>query len=252
MHKLKAALRDDNKEQLLKHKQLLEQSGMVSVVTDCFSAETFMQQTKVSKPEVLFLDLNLGDSYMTGMEVAFEVKLPVLFVSSNNAQYVKDMEVLKREYDLCVDHITKPFTEKEFLKTTERFLTEVAFFSNRQQVYLDFGAAKRNKIPLEHIVYLSSDKANGAESNNKQIHFINRKAENLIDFSFTRMEEKGMLKSQFITIHKSFRVNTSHIKAYHKKTESIEVEVFTSLGKLETKHLPVSENYQAEVKKIIK
>ena len=77
MHKLKAALLDDNKEQLLKQKQLLEQSGMVSVVTDCFSAETFMQQIKVSKPEVLFLDLNLGDSYMTGMEVAFEVKLPV-------------------------------------------------------------------------------------------------------------------------------------------------------------------------------
>ena len=252
MHKLKAALLDDNKEQLLKHKQLLEQSGMVSVVTDCFSAETFMQQIKDTKPEVLFLDLNLGDSYMTGMEVAFEVKLPVLFVSSNNAQYVKDMEVLKREYDLCVDHITKPFTEKEFLKTTERFLTEVAFFSNRQQVYLDFGAAKRNKIALDHIVYLSSDKANGAESNNKQIHFINRKAENLIDFSFTRMEEKGMLKSQFITIHKSFRVNVNHIKSYHKKTEWIEVEVFTSLGKLETKQLPVSENYQAELKKIIK
>jgi len=252
MHKLKAALLDDNKEHLQRLKQLLEQSDLVSVVTDCFSAETFMQQIKVSQPEVLFLDLNLGDSYMTGMEVAFELKLPVLFVSSNTAQYVKEMEVLKREYELCVDHITKPFTDREFLKTTERFLTEVAFFSNRQQVYLDFGASKRNKIALEHIVYLSSDKANGAESNNKQIHFINRKAENLIDFSFTRMEEKGMLKSQFITIHKSFRVNVNHIKAYHKKIECIEVEVFTSLGKIETKQLPVSENYQTEVKKIIK
>ncbi|MEZ7499605.1 hypothetical protein QO200_12760 [Flavobacterium sp. Arc3] len=41
-----------------------------------------MQQIKETKPEVLFLDLNLGDSYMTGMVVAFEIKLPILFVNS--------------------------------------------------------------------------------------------------------------------------------------------------------------------------
>jgi len=66
------------------------------------------------------------------------------------------------------------------------------------------------------------------------------------------MEDKGLLKSQFITIHKSFRVNAKHIKAYHKSTESIEVEVFTAQGKLESKYLQVSENYQPLVKQLKK
>lgn len=252
MSKFQAALLDDNKEQLQLNQQMLDSLGMISVVASCTSAKTFLEEINSVQPEILFLDLNLGDSYMTGMEVAFHLKLPVLFVSSNTAQYIKEIEKLKREYDICVDHITKPFTEQEFLKTTERFLKEVELFKKEEFIHLDFGTSKRTKIAINSIVYLSTDKNNGSESNNKQIHFTNRKPENLIDFSFSKMEEKGLLNSQFITIHKSFRVNIKHIKAYHKSTESIEIEVFTAQGKLETKNLQVSENYQSMVKKIKK
>lgn len=252
MSKLKAALLDDNKEQLQLNQQMLESHGLVSVVSSCSSSQSFLSEVKNSQPEILFLDLNLGDSYMTGMEVAFELKIPVLFVSSNTAQYIKEIEKLKRDYDLCVDHITKPFTEQEFIKTAQRFLKEVELFKKEEFIHLDFGASKRNKIAINSIVYLSTDKNNGAESNNKQIHFTNRKPENLIDFSFSKMEEKGLLKAHFITIHKSFRVNTNHIKAYHRNTESIEVTVFNAQGKLESKHLQVSENYQPLVRQLKK
>lgn len=248
---LKAALLDDNKEQLLKNQQLLEQLGL-NVVLACTSSQAFLNDVKTVQPEILFFDLNLGDSYMTGMEVAFQLRLPVLFVSSNTAQYIKEMERLKRDFDLCVDHLTKPFSDAEFLKTTERFLRELHFFKKEHHVYLDFGPSKRNRILLTEIVYLSADKANGAESNNKQIHFINRKTENLIDFSYTKMEDKGLLKSQFVTIHKSFRVNKDHIKFFDKKLVEIEVDVFTATGKVVAKRLPVSENYIAQVKQFKK
>lgn len=244
---MKLALLDDNPEQLAINQKYLAHLP-VDVVTACLDAKSFLQEAKVSKPDILVLDLNLGDSYMTGMEVAYELKLPVLFASSNTPQYIREMENLKRDFSLCVDHITKPFTELEFKKTTERFLQEVQFFSNQNHVHLNLGNQKRIKIALDSIVYLVADKASGSESNNKQIHFTNRKSESLIDFSFSKMEEKGLLKSQFITIHKSFRVNINHIKLYNKKEETIEVEILNSTGKLETKKLPVSENYQSLLK----
>lgn len=252
MHLLKTALLDDNKEQLQKNQQLLNQLGSVTVVLACSSSEAFLKEAKSVRPEVLFLDLNLGDSYMTGMEVAYELRLPVLFVSSNTAEYIKEIEKLKRDFDLCVDHLTKPFSDAAFLKTTARFLREVHFFKQEQHVYLDFGPSKRNRISLNDIVYLSSDKANGAESNNKQVHFSNRKTENLIDFSYTKMEDKGFLKSQFVTIHKSFRVNKDRIKFFDKKAAEIEVDVFTAAGKVVAKRLPVSENFIAQVKQFKK
>lgn len=248
---MKIALLDDNPEQLEKNISFL--AGIpVKVVTHCSTAKSFLQEVKSSKPDVLILDLNLGDSYMTGIEVADQLKLPVLFASSNTAQYVKEMEVLKREYNICVDHLTKPFSEIEFKKTVARFLTEVQFFSNQQHVHLDFGSHKRNKIAVNKIVYLSTDKNSGSESNNKQIHFSHQKMEQLINFSFSKMEEKGLLKSQFITIHKSFRVNIDHIKHYNKKLETIEVDVFSTSGTLESKQLPVSENYQSVLKQFRK
>lgn len=244
---MKLALLDDNPEQLAKNQKYLAHLP-VEVVTVGVEAKSFLQEVKLSKPDILVLDLNLGDSYMTGMEVAHELKLHVLFASSNTPQYIREMEQLKRNFAICVDHITKPFTESEFQKTFSRFLQEVQFFSNQNHVHLDLGKQKRSKIAVDSIVYLVSDKAGGSESNNKQIHFTNRKSESLIDFSFSKMEEKGLLKSQFITIHKSFRVNVNHIKHYNKKEETIEVEIFNALGKLETKKLPVSENYQSAVK----
>jgi len=191
MHLVKAALLDDNKEQLQKNRQLLDQLGVVEVVLACSSSEAFLKEVRSAQPEVLFLDLNLGDSYMTGMEVAYELRLPVLFVSSNTAQYIKEIEKLKRDFDLCVDHLTKPFSDAEFFKTTARFLREVHFFKKEQHVYLDFGPSKRNRISLNDIVYLSSDKANGAESNNKQVHFSNRKTESLIDFSIQKWKTRA-------------------------------------------------------------
>ena len=244
---MKIAFLDDNPEQLVKNQKYLSHLP-VEVVTACIDAKSFLQEVKVAKPDILILDLNLGDSYMTGMEVAYELNLPVLFASSNTPQYIREMEQLQRDFAICVNHITKPFTEIEFQKTFSRFLQEVQFFSNQNHVFLNLGKQKRTKLAVDSIVYLVSDKASGSESNNKQIHFTNRKSENLIDFSFSKMEEKGLLKSQFITIHKSFRVNVNHIKQYNKKEETIEVEVFNAMGKLETKKLPVSENYQSSLK----
>ena len=252
MQKIKAALLDDNQEQLAKNVTLLEELETVAIVTQATSAATFLKEVASSSPEVLLLDLNLGDSYMTGMEVAYALQLPVLFVSSNTSQYVKEMEHLKREYNLCVDHLTKPFSESDFKKTVTRFLKEVAFFAKEDHIHLDFGSSKRNKISLNSIVYLEANKANGAQSNNKTIHFTNKKSENLIDFSFTKMEEKGLLKNQFVTIHKSFRVNKHHIKMFNRKNETVEVEIFNSIGKTIVVHLPVSENYITDVKQLKK
>ncbi|GAA4764571.1 MULTISPECIES: LytR/AlgR family response regulator transcription factor [Flavobacterium] len=249
----KIALLDDNPEQLQSNCNYLKSVDSTIVVIACTSAKTFMEEVKLSKPDVLVLDLNLGDSYMTGMEVAYELKLPVLFASSNVPQYIKEIETLKREYGVCVEHITKPFTEDAFIKTMHRFLKEIQFFGAIDYVHLHLGKKGRTKIATNSIVFLSSDKENGSESNNKMVHFTHQKPEKLIDFSFTRMEEIGLQKSQFVTIHKSYRVNKHHIKSFDKKRETLAVEIFDGVqNSTVVKHLPVSENYISALKKILK
>lgn len=242
------ALLEDNTKQLEKLEAYLNTIPNVQIVLKSKSSDDFFEQLATAHPDILIADLDLGNDSMTGMEVAQELKIPVFFTRTNTADHIQEMENLKRDAEICVDHITKPFKEEQFVKSFKRFIQEVSLFSNYESVYLDFNKT-RNKILINDIVYLCADKQAGSESNNKQIHFINRPTENLIDFSFSKMEEKGLHKTQFLTIHKSFRVNRKYIKSYHKKTETVEITVYDSNGKTKSQHLPVSENYQSVIKK---
>ncbi|GGG66152.1 LytR/AlgR family response regulator transcription factor [Epilithonimonas arachidiradicis] len=248
-HTHRIAILEDNSKQLDKLEAYLNQIPNVQIVLKSRDSDHFFQEFPNAHPDILVADLDLGNDSMTGMEVAQEVRMPVFFASVNTADYIEDIENLKREAEICVDHITKPFKEEQFVKSFKRFLQEVSLFAKLQYVYLDFNKSKRNEILLDNIVYLCADKQAGSESNNKQIYFIDRKPENLIDFSFSKMEEKGLLKSQFLTIHKSFRVNRKYIQCYHKKTETVEITVYDGQGKTKKLHLPVSENYQSVIKK---
>lgn len=247
-HTHRIALLEDNSRQLEKLELYLTLIPNIEIVLKSKNSDHFFEEIQKVHPEILIADLDLGNDSMTGIEVAQEIKIPVFFASINTKEYVEDIEDLKREAEICVDHITKPFTEEQFVKSFKRFLQEVNFFSPPQYVHLDFNK-KKNKVLIDDIVYLCADKMAGSESNNKQIHFINRSSANLIDFSFSKMEEKGLLKSQFVTIHKSFRVNRKFIKQYHSKMMSIEITVFDTLGKTKYHYLPVSENYQPVIRK---
>lgn len=244
-HTHRIALLEDNQKQLDKLEDYLSQIPNAQIVLKSRDSDHFFQELPNTHPDILVADLDLGNDSMTGMEVAQEVKLPVFFASVNTADYIEDIENLKRDAEICVDHITKPFKEEHFVKSFKRFLQEVDFFSPPQYVTLDFNK-KKNRILIDDIVYLC---ANKNASNNKEIYFINSAPASLIDFSLSRMEESGLLKSQFITIHKSFRVNKKHIKGYNPKTEKIEVSIFDGQGKTKSVTIKVSENYQPAIRK---
>lgn len=243
------ALLEDNNKMLDRLSEYILKIQNVEIVLKSKNSDDFFEQLKTCYPDILVTDLDLGNDSLTGMEVAQELKIPVFFASVNTADYVENMEHLKRDAEICIDHITKPFTEEQFTKSFKRFLKEVELFSNLQFVYLDFNKTKRNKIFIDDIVYLCADKQAGSESNNKQIHFINRAPANLIDFSFSKMEEKGLSSNQFLTIHKSFRVNKKYINHYCSKSDSVEIKVYDKGGVAKIVKLAVSENYQNVIKK---
>lgn len=250
---LKTALLDDNKHQLNSNLELLQNSGLVDILFYNTSSEEFITNFKTNKPDLIFIDLTLGNDSMKGIEVAYKLKTHVLFVSSDTKEYIKDIEHLKRDFDICVDHITKPFSDIDFIKSTRRFIKEIELFSNQNYVFLDFSDKKRNRILLDSIVYLNTDKNNGSTSGNKQIFFNDREFKTLIDFSFKNsMEEKGLSKEQFIEISKSCRVNKNHIKNFDKKNYTIEVDIHDKKTFTKSVTLDISENYFADIKKLLK
>ena len=249
MNYLKVAILEDNPEQLKDRKQNLEELRMVNVVAWATNSTEYLEKVNATKPEALIIDIDLGGDSMNGLEIAYKLKLPVLFVSGHNAKNLKEIETLKREFNLTVDHLTKPFSDEDFKKTVIRFVDEVNAVNRTKYIYLDFGEYKQNKISIDNIVFLCTDKNKGAKSGNKEIYFTDRKPEILIDFSFVQMESIGFDKKKFITIHKSFVVNAGKKLRYLKNEHKIEVEALNSSGKMELFQLPVSDNYKYCLKK---
>lgn len=245
--KLKVAILEDNKQLLKDLKQNLEETELVEVVAWATNSDEFLEKVNAISVDALLLDIDLGGDSMNGLDIANKLKLPVLFVSGRITQFNLSIEELNINSEFTVEHITKPITIEKLKKILPKFINEIKVLSKSKFVHLNFGDTRQNKISVDSIVCICSDKANGAESNNKQIFFTNRKPEILIDFSFSKMEEKGFSKNEFITIHKSFRVNEQKIKCYNKNTHEIEVEVCNSAGKSEIKKLSVSENFRNEI-----
>lgn len=248
MSKLKVAILEDSKLLLKELKNDLDATGLVDVVVWAVEAEEFIEKVKKSRPEALLLDIDLSGSSMNGLDIANRLQLPVLFVSGKTGEFYGRIEELNLNSKNIVDHITKPITLMKLQKLLPKFIDQIRSSQNAQYAYLNFGESKRNKLAISDIVFLESDKAHGAASNNKRIYFKNRPPETLLDFSFVRMDEKGLTLSQFITCHKSYRVNVSHIERYDKDHHIMVVAV-DSAGKSKEYRLPVSENYRKIIKR---
>jgi len=251
MNKLKVAILEDNKDQLKDRKMNLEENGLAKVVVWSTNSNDFIEKVNNEKPDAMLLDIDLGNDSMTGLDVAYKLELPVMFVSSHNAKNLKEIEFLQREFDFPVEHITKPFTEKDFIKTATRFLKEVNEQLKSAFVCLDFKDTRKIKIAVDTIVYLESETGNSGASNNKRIYFTDRKPETLYDFSFSKMAELGFDTNLFVRTHKSFRLNISKHRGYNNN-HTISVEVMNDLGKMELKQIPVSENYQKPIKGLLR
>jgi len=250
---LKVAILEDNIDQLKDRRLILLENSLANVIISATNSSDFIEKVNQEKPDALLLDIELGNNdNMSGLEVAYKLKLPVLFVSGYNPINLKEIETLKREFDFPVDHITKPFTDKDFIKSASKFLKEVVDFYNSKFVYLDFGDSRRNKIPVDSIVFIETETGDSGASNNKRIYFTDRKPETLFNFTLSKIEEKGFDKTQFIAIRSSHRVNVDKILRYNNSSHEIEVEIFKSIGKTELKNLPVSENYRKDVSRFKK
>lgn len=244
MQKLKIAILEDNKILLNNFKRNLEEHDLATVVVAERASEIFIEKVSTQNPDALFLDIDLNGDSMNGLDVAYHLKLPVLFVSGHNDKKIKEIEQLERDCSIYVKHISKPFSDEVFIITARAFLEQVREDATSKYITLDFAESKRNKILVDSIVYLGTEKANGAESNNKAIYFTNRKPEVLIDFTIAKMHEKGFSNQKFLEIIRGVVVNIKHIKSRKKGSREIEVEVMNDHGKIETKLLKTSENFR--------
>ncbi len=247
MIKLKVAILEDSLMLLKSLEEDLTETQLVEVIVSATNSTEFLEKINTTKADALVLDIDLVGDSLTGLDIATNLKLPVLFVSGKTRDFYHGIEELNINSTIPVEHISKPITLDKLKKILPKFINEIHAMNRAKYILLDCCGIKQNKIAIDTIVFIETETGNSGASNNKRIYFTDRNPETLFNFSLTKMEEKGFDKTQFIQIRSSHRVNADKILRYNNSTHDIEVEVFKTIGKTEIKKLPVSENFRKDV-----
>ncbi len=248
MKKLNVAILEDDID-LLKDLYLdLKTISSIEVLVKETSSQKFLDEVKEKSIDFLILDIDLQNDSKSGIDVANKLKLPVLFITGKTNDYVERIQSFNSDHPFPVHSLTKPVPVDRLKKIIEKISLQIHQNDKSNFIYLDFKGSKLNKVEIETIVYLCTDKNHGSESNNKLIYFTNRKPEILVDFSFSKMLEKGLDPELLIQSHKQFWVNKKKVNCYNKD-HTIEVDVtIDENGNKTTKQIPVSENYRPNFK----
>lgn len=230
----------------------LSETQLVEVIVRATNSIEFLKKINLTKADALVLDIDLGGDSLTGLDIATNLKLPVLFVSGKTRDFYQGIEELNINSTIPVEHISKPITLEKLKKILPKFINEINAINKLKYIYLDFKDSKRNKISIDTIVFIETDTGDSGASNNKRIYFTDRKPETLFNLTLSKIEDKGFDKTQFIQIRSSHRVNADKILRYNNSTHEIEVEIFTESGKTNIRKLSVSENFRKDVSRLKK
>jgi DNA-binding NarL/FixJ family response regulator len=93
-----------------------------NVVAQAYNYEGAINQYKATKPNLIFLDINLGEKSKNGIEVAKAIKeldpnINIVFLTAytDNKTMIEALEVLPKGF------LNKPFKEAIIKKTLEKF-----------------------------------------------------------------------------------------------------------------------------------
>ncbi len=183
-------------------------------------AKSVVEAAKVlqkNKPDILFLDIMLGDG--TGfdiLEIFPELKSKIIFVTASDAFAIKAFKFA------AIDYILKPYSDEDLSISIEKAQSQIQPDKQQLNVLQEAVTAPGNKpskislytsekiivVNIEDIIRCKSD-------NNYTTFYFKDKSKILV--SKTLKHYADMLKEvNFLRVHQSHLVNTKYIKEFIK------------------------------------
>ncbi|ODN30829.1 LytR/AlgR family response regulator transcription factor [Fervidobacterium thailandense] len=220
---LRCVIVEDEKLQALVLEKLLKELG-VKVESIAMNAREAVEVINSVKPDVVFLDINLGDA--DGFYVLEQVshKPYVVFTTAYSEYALKAFEVY------AIDYIVKPVTRERIAKTIERLrnLLEKSdeSFEERLQEQVrralerlreEFFGLKRPRFSVEigdEVVFLDPSDILYIEAFEHGARIATKSAEYISKTPLKELEEQLSSEGlgQFVRVHRSYLVNMDHVR----------------------------------------
>ncbi len=185
--------------------------GLV-IVAECGSVQEALVVTKITKPDLIFLDINLPDGDAFGfLEQVNHSEISIIFVTAHEKYALK---ALKKG---AIDYILKPVDIEELENAIDKALFSIS--SSRSQFKHSFAKSDQQKlilslqdsfqvILLKELMYCVSDKGYTT------FHLSNGKS--VLASKHLKEFENKLPASVFVRPHQSYFVNLNYIDQYEK------------------------------------
>ncbi len=207
-------------------------SGELNVLETCNSMQGGLEAIRQHKPELIFLDVQLGPH--TGFELLQQLKhrdFDLIFTTAYDTYAVQAFRYS------AMDYLLKPIDESEFISTLEKIRLNQSAKESEKRLSILFhnlqSGPRRICIPdLNGFVYVAVNEIIRCQSNvNYTIIYLadGRK----LTVARTLREFEDLLDGgDFFRVHNSHLININYIKRYHKGkggmvvlTDDMEIEV---------------------------
>jgi two-component system LytT family response regulator len=232
---LKAVIIDDEKPacENLKHylkEYPIEIAGVAKNLTEA------VQIIKEVKPGVVFLDINLSGENGFDLFDKVEAEFKTIFVTAYDSFALRAFEVNALDYLLkplvkerIASAMARLFDSKEEIVTKKRYTMEDTIFLSN--------GTKACFSKLKDISHIE------AESCYSRVYFVNK--ESKIVPQTLKKWETVLPENEFIRVHRTFIINSSHIKEIKKRINGTYL-VFLHNGK---EPIEISRRYASNLKK---
>ncbi|HYE74126.1 MAG TPA: LytTR family DNA-binding domain-containing protein, partial [Blastocatellia bacterium] len=229
MDKIRAILVDDEKPARRRLRELLERQSEIAIVGECSNGEDAVQKIRETKPDLLFLDIQMPglDGFGVVNEIGAAQMPATIFVTAYDQYALKAFEVS------ALDYLLKPFSDERF----ERSLSRVLSFIRTQQreelnqrilALLDQVQPSHAKqsvntaSPLDcliiknggRVIFLQVEEIDWIEAAGVYVQLHAGKKTLLHRMSLSELESK-LDARRFVRIHRSAIVNLQKIKELH-------------------------------------
>jgi two-component system, LytTR family, response regulator len=206
---------DENKGRQTLQKILFLLQAQVNIIGEASSVAEALQSINQLKPELVFLDINLGDG--TGFDVLEQIQyknFQLIFITAHEEFALKAFRYS------AIDYITKPIDpdvlesalQKVYKQNKQTNLEQKleALFLNKQKI---------NKLALPSTTGLElvkvSEIVRCESSNNYTTFYLNNQRKILVSKTLKEYEEL-LMEEGFFRIHQSHLINLEYATGYNK------------------------------------
>jgi two-component system LytT family response regulator len=206
---------DENKGRQTLQKLLFLLQAQITVIAEASSVTEAIQSINQLKPELVFLDINLGDG--TGFDVLEKIEyknFQLVFITAHEEFALKAFRYS------AIDYITKPIDPDVLESALQKVYKQTKQINLEQRLEaLFFNKQKLNKLALPSTNGLELVKVTEIirceSSNNYTLFFLQNQKKIMVTKTLKEYEEL-LVEEGFFRIHQSHLINLEYATGYNK------------------------------------